>query len=308
LSQGRRKVLITGASSGIGAETARRLDARGDGDLLALLARSLEGLERVAGDLRGDPLLLDVDVTDRAALGSAIERVEAELGGLDVVVICAAAGAFGPFAEINPDDFDRSLDVTFRGAVDTIRAVLDPLERRGGVIVVVGSVAGRVPLPLLSPYAAAKHALRGFVRSLRCELRGSGSKVSICLVDPGPVDTPFWQHASSFDGRLPPRLRGAYRAEDVAAEIERLAGRGRGDSAVGAAMELWRVLDLLLPPITERLVGWAAMRSLRLDRGEAADPELAAPTGKGTIEGGLAGRPSALTAARGVLERVGLRL
>ena len=302
---GRRNVLITGASSGIGALAARRFGERGDA--LALLARSREGLEKTAAALPGRPLLLAVDVGERESLAAAVTGAEQRLGSLDVVVVGAAAGAFGPFAELSPADFDRTLAIAFVGAVDTIRAALPAVERSGGVIVVVGSVAGRVPVPLLSPYVAAKHALRGFVRSLRSELRGHGARASICMVEPGPVDTPFWKHAGTFDGRLPPRLRGAYRAEDVVAEIERLAERGRGDTTVGGAMALWQVVDLLAPSVAERLLGWAAVRSLRSEREPEADPRLAQPPGDGAVAGGLSGRPSALTALRGALTRLAWR-
>lgn len=308
MSEPSRRVLITGASSGIGSATARLLDRRGN--RLALLARSAEGLEETRSSLTGDAETIIADVTDREALEAAVGRATEALGGLDAVVVGAAGTAFGPFREIDAEDFDRTIATTLTGAVDTIRAALEPVERSGGTIVVVGSVAGRVPLPLMSPYVTAKHGLRGLVRSLRIELRAAGSEASICLVDPGPVDSPFWRHVRSFDGLLPARIHGAYRPEDVAREIEMRIERGGGDSSIGAAMEAWRVLDLLVPPLTERVMGWAGAFSLGLKR-ESAKGEadaLAGATGSGAVNGGWLGRPSALVAARSGLARFGVRL
>src|SRR5688572_26349263 len=107
-----RRALVTGASSGIGAEAAR------------LLARE------------GADVALERGIADGAR----------ELGGLDVVVVAAAAGAFGHFDEMPAEDFDRSVEVTFRGAVDTIRAVLAELERSQGTLVVIGSAVDAVAL------------------------------------------------------------------------------------------------------------------------------------------------------------------
>src|SRR5829696_638457 len=172
-----RRALVTGASSGIGAATARLL-AREGADV-ALLARG-DGLRDVAARVRDEgahAFELRADVGDRGALEAAIADGARRLGGLDVAVVAAAAGAFGRFEEIPPEDFDRCVRVSFGGAVDTIRAVLPHLERSAGTLVVVGSAADAIDLPLLSPYVAAKHALDGFVGSLRAELRAVGSPV-----------------------------------------------------------------------------------------------------------------------------------
>src|SRR5919199_476869 len=178
-----RVVLITGASSGVGAAAAEAF-AR-EGAHLALLARGREGLERVARRVRRQgrrALVLPADVTDRAALERAVGRVERELGGIDVLVTGAAAMVFGRFEQVPPEAFDRTIAVTFTGTVDTIRAALPALERRQGTIVVLGSIMARLPWPSFSSYSAAKHALRGFVGALRVELRAAGRR---CSTSPG---------------------------------------------------------------------------------------------------------------------------
>src|SRR5687767_12574800 len=182
--QGRR-ALVTGASSGIGAATAQLL-AR-EGARVGLLARG-DGLGDVASRVAADggrAIELRADVGDREALEAAVEDAARRLGGLDLVVVAAAAGAFGRFTEMPPADFDRCIEVTFGGAVDTIRAVLPHLERSAGTLVVLGSAADTVALPLMAPYVAAKHALDGFVSSLRAELRAQGSDLTLSVVSPG---------------------------------------------------------------------------------------------------------------------------
>jgi NAD(P)-dependent dehydrogenase (short-subunit alcohol dehydrogenase family) len=202
-----RRVLVTGASSGIGAATARLFAEEGAD--VALLARSRTGLEEVArriGSEGSRAVVVPADVGDRNELGAVVEQAAAALGGLDVVVVAAAAGAFGRFEEIPPEDFDRCVRISFGGAVDTIRAVLPHLERSSGRLVVIGSAVDSIALALLSPYVAAKSALDAFVESLRAELRAAGSEVSLSVVRPGAVDSPFWRHLTHPDAVTPPEI------------------------------------------------------------------------------------------------------
>jgi short-subunit dehydrogenase len=230
-------VLITGASSGIGAAAAERF--ADEGAHVALLARSETGLERVAKRVRRrgvEALVLVADVTDRQAVADAIARCEEQLGGIDVLVSCAAAMVFGRFEQVEPADFDRTVEVTFLGAVNVIRSALPALNRRSGTIVVVGSTMTTVPLPTFSSYAAAKHALRGFLGSLRIELRAAGQPVTVSLVNPGPVDTPLWEHTATATGKqsAKPPVPGNYSAETVADVIVDCAIKPRAEVAIGA--------------------------------------------------------------------------
>src|SRR4051794_8662665 len=151
-----RTALVTGGSSGIGAATAEAL-ARAGADV-AVLARSEQGLRVVAGRVRAHgrrALVLPADVTDRTALTVAIDRIEREWGGLDLLVTAHAAVVFGRFEQVRPEDFDRTVAVTFLGAVNVIRAALPSLARRGGHIVVIGSIMAKTPLATFSSYAAS---------------------------------------------------------------------------------------------------------------------------------------------------------
>lgn len=290
---------MTGASSGIGAATAQLL-AREGADV-ALLARGETGLLRVAARVQEEgrqALVLQADVADRAALEASIAEAIRRLGGLDVAVVAAAAGAFGRFDEIPPEDFDRCVRVTLGGAVDTIRAVLPELERTAGRLVVVGSAVDEIQLPLLSPYVAAKNGLHGFLQSLRADLRANGSTIQLSEVRPGAVDTPFWLHLTHRAGLVPPRVPAltTYTAESVARAVVACAIAPRRSVTVGGFTLLASLAERHARPITERVLGLAG----RLARARAHPDDtprgLWEPSGDGTLDGHLRGRPSMLTA------------
>jgi NADP-dependent 3-hydroxy acid dehydrogenase YdfG len=292
-------VLITGASSGVGAAAAEAFADQGAH--VAVLARSRVGLERVAGRVRRRgvrALVLEADVTDRAALAAAVAHCEAELGGVDVLVSNAAAMVFGRFEQVAPEDFDRTIDVTFTGAVNVIRAALPALARRDGTIVVVGSTMTTVPLPTFSSYAAAKHALRGFLGSLRIELHAAGDPVSVSLVNPGPVDTPLWDHTTTATGKLSAKPPDSYTPEAVAAVIVACARRPRAEVAVGADGRVMELLWTFARPVAERVLGvvhrlYSSGKHPATGRGA-----LWEPSGQGDVRDDMHGRPSLTAAAR----------
>lgn len=300
------RVLITGASSGIGLATAAAFARRGA--RVAMLARSGDGLARGASLVRsagGEPLTSQADVTDRFALESAVERSSASLGGLDVAVVNAGAAAYGAFAATSADDFDRTLAVTLGGAANTVRCVLPHLERSGGSLVVVGSLADTIPLPLMSAYTAAKHGLRGFVDALGIELRSQGSPVSLSLVSPGPVDTPFWDNVATQEGRLPPRIPGAYFPEDVALAIVRCASADRrAGQTVGGAMLLAGTLHSLLNPLSERVLARVARWARTAGEPGPGGRAIERAAGAGRLRSGLVSRPSLAVRGLAALERV----
>lgn len=291
---------MTGASSGIGAAAAQLL-AREGADV-ALLARG-DGLDAVAARVEREgarAVVLRADVADREALAAAIESGASQLGGLDVVVVAAAAGAFGRFEEIPPADFDRCVDVTFGGAVNTVRSVLAHLERSGGQLVVVGSATDAIALTLLSPYVAAKHALDGFLLALRSELRAAGSDVSVSLVRPGAVDTPFWRHLTHPAELTPPELPGlaTYSTESVARAVVSCAIEQRRTVTIGGGILALQLVNAVARPLVERGLALAAQFARSAAKPDPAPDALWEPSGDGTLDGGLGGRPSLLAALR----------
>jgi NAD(P)-dependent dehydrogenase (short-subunit alcohol dehydrogenase family) len=286
-----KRILLTGASSGVGAAAAQAF-AQAGADV-ALLARNPEGLERMATVVRGHgrrALVLPVDVTDRPGVEAAVARVEAEWGGLDVCVSNAAAMVFGPFNRVTPEDFDRTIAVTFLGAVNVVRAALPLLERSGGNVVVVGSVNSRAPLPTFSAYSAAKHALRGWIGTMRIELSVQRSPVRISLLNPGAIDTPIWSNATSATGFLPRSPPEGYKPETIAAAVVDLAHRPRNEVTVGLEGKLFQFL-WRVPPFST-IVLKIVYRYYMSGRKKAAFRPLWEPSGDGTFDGPPIGRPS----------------
>src|SRR3954465_10709091 len=186
--------VVSGASAGIGRATARELGHRGYA--VGLLARGEAGLRAAQREIEqagGRALTVPVDVTDADAVEAAAARVEAELGEIDVWVNVAMAAVLGEVRDTPADEFRRVTEVTYLGSVHGTQAALRRmLPRDRGKVVQVGSALGRRGIPLQATYCAAKHAVQGFVESLRCELIAQGSNVSVTVVQlPGVNSTQF---------------------------------------------------------------------------------------------------------------------
>ena len=278
------RVLLTGASSGIGAAVAQRLARRGDE--IVLVARGREGLEKVAAEverLGGTAVIAEADVTDRETLEAAFDVGVAELGGLDAVFVNAGAAAYGLFTETDPEDVDRTITVVLLGAANTIRAALPHLERTAGTLVVTASVVSIYPMPLAAAYSAAKHGLRGLVNSIRIELRARRSCVRVTMVHPGPVDTPFWVNVTPGAGYMPPRMPPQIAAspEKIAKALVDALDRAPGEQVVGVAM---KAVALVPRPLRD----FGLTQIVRLARRHAAHDEpgrgIWEPTGAGETD------------------------
>jgi NAD(P)-dependent dehydrogenase (short-subunit alcohol dehydrogenase family) len=162
-------VVITGASAGIARATARLYGDRGD--RVGLIARGQAGLDGAVADIRdagGTALSICADVADYAQVNAAANRIETELGPIDVWINVAFTSVFAPFAEITPDEFRRVTDVSYLGFVHGTMAALARMRPRDhGTIVQVGSALSARSFPLQSAYCGAKHAINGFTSSLR---------------------------------------------------------------------------------------------------------------------------------------------
>jgi NADP-dependent 3-hydroxy acid dehydrogenase YdfG len=193
-SQTRARVaVVTGASSGIGAATARALTAAGY--RVALLARRTDRIEALAAELGEDAVAIAADVTDRDSLTAAADRVQAELGGADVLINNAGIMLLGPFTTDQRDDYRQMIEVNLLGAITATEVFLDQLtegaQERGGDIINISSVAGRTARAGNGVYAATKWGLNGWSESLRQELL---PHIRVTLIEPGVVATELPNH------------------------------------------------------------------------------------------------------------------
>ncbi|MEU5646833.1 SDR family oxidoreductase [Streptomyces milbemycinicus] len=189
--------VVTGASSGIGAATARELAAAGF--TVALLARRLDRIAAVAEEIGNGAIAIEADVTDRASLVAAADRVRTELGGATVLVNNAGVALVGPFGSERRDDCRRMIEVNLLGTITATEVFLDQLKAAAHAdIVNISSVAGRRAEPGGGVHAATKWGVNGWSESLRLELK---PKIRVTLIEPGSVATELPQHITHPETR-----------------------------------------------------------------------------------------------------------
>ncbi len=292
---GIRVVIITGGSSGIGRATAGRF-ARA-GWRVGLIARGPAGLAAAAADVRAagaQAATTMADVADPAALARAAAELAAALGTPDVWINCAGNGVYGRFEQVPAAEYDRVTAVTYTGTVNGCRVALGLMAPRGhGTIVNVCSAAAFHGLPLMTSYAGAKAAVRGFAQALRAELRIARSPVRVTTVFPPAVNTPFFSHAVShmaWPARPAPPV---YQPELVAAGIYYAATKGGAEVVVSGTASAF----LLATRVAPGLIAWCMTRigfegQLTRDptAGCLAEPTLFAPSAQASPVRGPFGR------------------
>ncbi len=199
-----QRVLITGASAGIGAALARRYAARGA--RLVLAARRIERLEALAAEVRslgGEAIAIACDVARDGEVERAVAAAGERFGGLDVAIANAGFGISGPLMELALDDYRRLFETNVYGVLRTARAAHPALRLQRGRFAIMGSVMGHIPLPGSSPYAMSKFAVRALALSLRDEWRADG--IAVTLISPGFLDSDFRRTDNA--GRVHERAR-----------------------------------------------------------------------------------------------------
>jgi NAD(P)-dependent dehydrogenase (short-subunit alcohol dehydrogenase family) len=196
-------VVVTGASAGVGRAVVRELAAQGAS--VGLIARGLDGLEGARRDVEAagaKALVVQADVADAAQVEQAADRIERELGPIDVWVNNAMVTVMSPIVEMTPDDYRRVTEVTYLGSVwGTLAALRRMRPRNRGVIIQIGSALAHRSIPLQSAYCAAKHAVHGFIESLRCELIHAESAVRVTEVEMPALNTPQFEWSKTRMGK-----------------------------------------------------------------------------------------------------------
>jgi short-subunit dehydrogenase len=244
--------VITGASSGIGAATARAL--AGEGARVALLARREDRLEAVAREIRrqgGAALVCRADVTDSVAVHQAVQGVLGQWGRIDLLVNNAGRGMVAPFEATTAEEFRELLEVNLVSVLTATHAVLpEMVKARSGHIINVTSVAGRRGSYYRSAYTATKFALVGLTECLRLELRGTG--VNVSLVYPIYTATEF---SDAEIRKVEPIRKGPRQsAEQVARAIVSCVRRPRPEVYPYRPARILAVLSVLVPGFVDRLV------------------------------------------------------
>jgi len=258
-------VVITGASSGIGLLTAQKAAAAGAKVLL--VARNELELTVAVQDIRArggtaDFAVADVGIADQVEQAAA--RAMALHGRIDTWINNAGVAIYAPLEQTPHDEHQRLFQTNYFGVVHGSVAALPHLRRSGGALITVGSIAGDLPSPLLGAYTAAKHAVKGYINSLRIELEAAGDPVSVTLIKPAGMDTPIGQHAANHQGYealIPPPVYDPALTVDAildAAQYPRreitVGGVGRAEVLVAAHFPrlMGRLAPFLIPLLTDR--------------------------------------------------------
>ncbi|WP_028546958.1 SDR family NAD(P)-dependent oxidoreductase [Paenibacillus taiwanensis] len=243
-------VVITGASSGIGALTAQLAAEAGAIPILA--ARSTDKLAQVSARIQGQHECVQLDVTNTAEVEHVMARIIATYGRIDILLNNAGMGLFERATDLTLGQFEAMMDVNYMGTVRCTKAVLPSmLERRSGRIVNVASMAGKIGSPKSSAYSASKHAVLGFTNSLRMELAGTG--VTVSAVNPGPIDTPFFDVADPTGHYVNNIKWFMMPPERVAKQILRVMERGTSEVDLPFLAAAGTKLMQLFPRLSSRV-------------------------------------------------------
>lgn len=241
-------IVITGASSGIGLATA--LAAAQRGAIVVLGARNEEGLADIEREIRaagGVATAVPVDVAERDDLRRLAEIAVEKHGGFDTWVNNAGLSIFGRLDEVSEAESRRLFDVNFWGVVNGSLEALPRLKQLGGALINIGSVASDLAIPLQAMYSASKHAVKAFTDGLRVELEMEGAPVSVTLIKPTSIDTPFPQHARNYMDREPKLPAPIYTPEEVAEAILQAATRPVRDVYVGSSGKILSAVAKRMP-------------------------------------------------------------
>jgi len=268
-----RVIVITGAAAGVGRATAQMF-AKTEGAHIGLIARGMEGLEGAKRDvesLGGKAIIIQCDVTDAEGMEAAAERVERELGPIDVWVNVAMTSVFAFIKDTTPAEFKRVTEVCYLGYVNgTLAALKRMLPRNRGHIIQVGSALAYRGIPLQAAYCASKHAIQGFMDSLRTELIHDKSRIVAVMVQMPALNTPQFDWCKS---KLPNKAQPVppiYQPEIAAEAIVFASKSTRREIYVGLPTVIAIIGNKLFPRLGDWYLGKTGVKGQQTQ--EKADP------------------------------------
>jgi short-subunit dehydrogenase len=269
----REVVAVTGASGGAGRAIAREFAKHGAA--VGLIARGragLDGAAREVEELGGTACPCSTDVADFRAVQNAAAVIEERLGPIDIWVNNAMTTVFAFLDDVSAEEYERATLVTYLGAVWGTKVALERmLPRNRGTIVQVGSALAYRGIPLQAPYCGAKHAIKGFQESLRCELRHRRSAVHVTMVQLPGLNTPQFNHCLSRMPRHPQPVPPIFQPEVAARAVYWAAHHRRRELYVGFSTVYTIVGNKLAPWLAERYLAKTAIDGQQTDQPVAAD-------------------------------------
>jgi short-subunit dehydrogenase len=224
-----------------------------------LAARNEDALRQLADEIRsqgGRAIAVPVDIGEENSSTRIVDAAVAEFGGFDTWVNNAGVSIFGLIEDVPIPDMKRMFDTNFWGSAYGTRAALHHFKERAksGAIVYTGSFFGDRATPVQSTYAASKHAMHGFADALRMELEAEKTPVSVTMVHPGRIDTPYNEHARSYMPKQPVHKGMIYPPEAVAEAILYAAAHPKRDIFVGSQAKIFAVLGTVVPRLVDKIM------------------------------------------------------
>lgn len=247
-------IVITGASSGIGLATAQ--SAAKQGARVVLASRSEETLQTITSDINaagGEAIYVVADVADREQVEQVAETAVTRFGRIDTWINDAGVSIYGRIEEVDEKDNRRLFDTNFWGVVNGSLAALPHLKKEGGALINVGSEVSEAVVPLQGMYSASKHAVKGFTDALRVELEAEEAPVSVTLIQPTAVNTPYPQHARNYMDREPKLPTPQLDPNDVAEAILDAAVDPTRDTKVGLMAKLNTAVSKFAPGLADTM-------------------------------------------------------
>jgi NAD(P)-dependent dehydrogenase (short-subunit alcohol dehydrogenase family) len=286
-------IVITGATSGIGLKTAR--EAVKAGAQTVVCARDAAAVNELERDLcsHGDALGVVCDVTHEAEVRNLAAAAVSKFGRIDTWVNNAGISIYGRLEDIETEDMRQLFDINFWGVVHGSRAALHYMKGDGGAIINVGSALSDRAIPLQGIYCASKFAVRGFTDAFRMEVEKCGYPISVTLIKPSAIDTPYIKHAKNYLPEEPINPPPVYAPDLVAEAILHCAVHPERDVPVGAGSVTFSWMEKLMPRVADKGIEATFFDLQQTDTPAAprGDASLYEPSGPALEErGGYPGR------------------